>query len=92
MWDKVTCKQIGSLVLGTGTSQNGELTAAEKRKYANIWKIKVDKRTRYNEDRSEAQKYVEETEQMDYETMFIKGKHNNFDFSAGDKSSAIKQK
>ena len=29
---------------------------------------------------------------MDYETMFIKGKYNNFDFTAGDREAALKQK
>jgi hypothetical protein len=36
MWDKKTCNQVGSLVLGTGTAQEGQ-SEAEKRKYAKIW-------------------------------------------------------
>ena len=75
MWDKKTCNQVGSLVLGTGTAQEGQ-SEAEKRKYAKIWQIKIDKLTRYKEDRHEAEEKISITEQMDYDTMFMKG-HNN---------------
>lgn len=37
MWDKMSCVQVGSLVLGTGTSANSEQSEHEKRKYAKIW-------------------------------------------------------
>lgn len=46
MWDKTTCLQVGSLVLGTGTTQNSEISEAERRRFAKVWQIKIDKRPR----------------------------------------------
>ena len=73
MWCKETCKRIGSLVLGTGTSINGH-SDAERKKQDKIWQIKIDKRPRHFADRKEAQNLIEECEEMDYATMFNKGK------------------
>lgn len=73
MWNKTTCKQVGSLVLGTGSSSSQEQSQAEKMKYSNIWKIKIDKTPRFNKDRDEATEMLEKAEEMKYETMFLKG-------------------
>jgi len=54
MWNKETCARVGSLVLGTGTKINGQQTEAERKKLAKIWQIKVDKKSRFIQDRSEA--------------------------------------
>lgn len=36
-------KRVGSLLLGTGRASTSEQTEAEKRRYANVWQIKIDK-------------------------------------------------
>jgi hypothetical protein len=74
MWRKEDCKQVGSLVLGTGLSQQGEQTPAEKKKYAKIWQIRINKDIRRDEDRKEAQAMLKEAATINYETMFMKGK------------------
>jgi len=55
MWDRKTSiiekedrivrtnKRVGSLLLGTGHAQQSEQTEAERRRYANARKIKIDK-------------------------------------------------
>lgn len=43
MWNKETCTKVGSLVLGTGAAQSNDQSEAEKRKYAKIWGITIDK-------------------------------------------------
>jgi hypothetical protein len=73
MWNKTTCKQVGSLVLGTGSSSSQEQSQAEKIKYSNIWKIKIDKNPRFTRDRNEAKAMLAIAEEMKYETMFLKG-------------------
>lgn len=73
LWRKDDCKQVGSLVLGTGLSQQGEQTAAEKRKYAKIWQININKEARRSEARDEADRMLTESTDTVYETMFMKG-------------------
>lgn len=70
MHDKNTFDRVGSLVLGTGSSQQSEQTEAEKRKYAKIWQIKIDKGPRLKHDREEAEDYLGRAQKMDYDTMF----------------------
>lgn len=73
MWRKEDCQRVGSLVLGTGLAQQGEQTAAEKRKYAKIWQIRINKDVRRVQDRHEAEDMLKEAANMNYETMFMKG-------------------
>lgn len=73
MWNKDTYKQVGSLVLGTGASQQSEQTEAERRKYSKIWQIKIDKQPRFVRDRLEAEEMLGIAQEMEYETMFLKG-------------------
>lgn len=70
MWEKNGFqKKVGSLVLGTGTTQNAEMTEAEKRRYAKIWQIKIDKRPRAIADRLEAMRLIEDTDRIKYEDL-----------------------
>ena len=66
--------KVGSLVLGTGQAQNGTPSEAEKRRYAKTWQIKIDKAPRFKKDREEANELLIATDEMPYETMFMKGK------------------
>lgn len=43
IFNKETLEREGSLVMGTGQQASFEMTEAEKRKYAKIWQIKIDK-------------------------------------------------
>ena len=84
MWDRKTCiiekedrivrtnKRVGSLLLGTGHAQQSEQTEAERRRYANAWKIKIDKMPKLIEKRVNAEEVLDQTLTMDYETMFLK--------------------
>lgn len=84
MWDRKTSiiekedrivrtnKRVGSLLLGTGHAQQSEQTEAERRRYANAWKIKIDKLPKLIEKRVNAEEILEQTQTMDYETMFLK--------------------
>ena len=79
MWRKEDCQRVGSLVLGTGLAQQGEQTAAEKRKYAKIWQIRINKEVRRLQDRDEAEDMLKESENINYETMFMKGNKEAID-------------
>ena len=46
-------------------------------KYSNIWKIKIDKTSRFAKDRNEASNMLSKAENMKYETMFLKGNKQN---------------
>ena len=59
MWDKETLKQCGSLVLGTGSASSNEISQFEKNKYAKIWQIKIDKKSRFINDCNEAGEMLE---------------------------------
>jgi WD40 repeat protein len=52
----VDCQKIGSLVLGT-----------EK-----LWQINIDKRVRNEEERKEAEDYLDTVSYIDYDKMFLK--------------------
>jgi hypothetical protein len=72
MWDKETLKQVGSLVLGTGSAASNEISQFEKNKYSKIWQIKIDKKSRFIGDCNEAKSMLDEALKMDYDTMFLK--------------------
>jgi hypothetical protein len=72
MWDKETLKQVGSLVLGTGSAASNEISQFEKNKYSKIWQIKIDKKSRFISDCNEAKDMLDEALKMDYDTMFLK--------------------
>ena len=67
-------RQKGSLVLGTGAANQSEMSEAERRKYARIWQINIDKRPQQTRDRHEAEAMLSEAQALDYETMFLKSK------------------
>lgn len=73
MWRKEDCRQVGSLVLGTGLSKASVQSEAERKKYNKVWQIKIDKYPRYKEDRDEAESMLKESADINYHTMFMKG-------------------
>ena len=71
---RLAFEKVGSLVLGTGAAQEGEQSEAERRRQSNIWRIKIDKNSRFVKDREEAEDLLDKASKMDYETMFKKQK------------------
>ena len=50
--------------MGTGQQKSGEMTAAEKEKYDEIWKIVIDKEPRKRKAREEAIEMLAKTRKM----------------------------
>lgn len=65
-------RQVGSLVLGTGSAASSEMSEFEKNKYDKIWQIKIDKKPRFIADSNEASDMLDKAMDMDYDTMFLK--------------------
>jgi len=72
-WDKITLKNVGSLLLGNGANQKDK-TEAQKKKMAKIWQIRTDKMPRLLKDRKEAELMLDKARKINYDTMFQKGK------------------
>ena len=51
-------------MMGTGQQKSGEMTAAEKEKYDEIWKIVIDKEPRKMKAREEAIEMLAKTRKM----------------------------
>lgn len=92
MWNKDTCKQVGSLILGTGLQQSSQQTEAERRRYARVWQIKIDKQQRYKHDRHEAEVTLKSSLKMDYDTMFLKKGEKQEEVESAETPKAIEQK
>lgn len=52
-------QKVGSLVLGTGTAATGQQSETDRKNYQNIWRIKIDKHSRFSKDRQEAEDMLE---------------------------------
>jgi hypothetical protein len=74
LWHRDDQEKIaGSLLLGNRHAPEGQEHLPEFKRYRNMWKIKVDKRSRYVRELNEASDLWEECKEMDLEAMKEKG-------------------